>query len=223
MEVVAGATGPSLTAADRAYAVIRAAILEGRFAPGHPLREEELAESVGVSRTPVREAFRRLDAEGLVELLAHRGARVVSWSDHDLDEIFELRVQLEGHGARLAAQRAEPELIDHLERLAARMEEEVAGRRRDRFARITDINNEFHQTILSASGNHRLSSLLGVIVQRGLVARTFQLYRPEQLERSCRQHRELIEALRLRDPDWAEAAMRAHLYAGRHAAQGVAR
>ena len=79
------------SAAEKAYEAIRDGIVGGELPVGGRLREEELAGTIGVSRTPVREALRRLDAEGLVEFSPHRGAQVASWSDQDLDEIFGLR------------------------------------------------------------------------------------------------------------------------------------
>lgn len=212
-----------VTATDRAYKAVRSGILDGVYSAGQPLREEELADAVGVSRTPIREALRRLDAEGFVEFLPHRGARVATWSEHDLDEIFQLRVQLEGYGARLAAAAITPQAVERLSHLTDSIEQAVSAGGPERFTLITDLNNRFHQEILALGGNDRLTSVLSAVVQRALVARTFSLYLPHQLERSCHQHRELIEALAEHDADWAEAVMRAHLYAGRQAARGVTR
>ena len=211
------------TATDRAYAAIRQAIAGGSYDAGQPLREEELAESAGVSRTPVREALRRLDAEGLVELLPNRGARVAGWSGHDVDEIFELRVQLEGHGARLAALHATAADLAELRLLCERMEAEVAGCGRGRFDRITETNNAFHRALLDAGGNRRLASVVAAVVQRALVERTFHLYSPDQLVRSCAHHREILDAVAAGDADWAEAAMRTHVFAGRRVASEGAR
>ena len=209
-----------LSASDRAYVFIKDAIAAGTYRAGHPLREEEVAETAGVSRTPVREALRRLDAEGLVELLPNRGARVAGWTEHDLDEIFELRVILESYGARLAARNITAEQLIGLRAVCDEMESEVARSRQIRFERLTDLNNQFHQAILEASGNRRLASLSGTVVQRSLVTRTFHLYSPEQLRRSCSGHRELVEALSERDQDRAESTMRTHLLAGRRTASG---
>lgn len=212
------------TATERAYQMILDAIADGVYGSGQPLREEDLAEQVGVSRTPVREALRRLDAEGLVELLPNRGARVSAWDSHELDEIFDLRVQLESHGARLAAVNATPGQLEEMADLCASMEQTVRAARRDAgrpalIEQITELNNRFHKAIVTASGNRRLGAVLPAVVQRALVARTFRVYRPDQLQRSLAHHRELLEALTERDPDWAEAIMRAHIFAGRRAAQ----
>lgn len=210
-----------MTATDRVYGLIRRGIVAGTYGAGEPLREEELAAAAGVSRTPVREALRRLGAEGLVEMLPNRGARVAGWSAHDLEEIFELRVELEGHGARLAALHATPGAIEQLRTCCGEMEGYVAGGRPDRLERITECNNAFHQGLLAAGGNRRLASVLAAIVQRALVERTFHLYRPEELARSCAHHREVLDALAAGDPEWAEAVMRAHILAGRRVAESA--
>src|SRR5262245_32416607 len=109
-------------ASERAYTQIRAGLLGGVFAPGERLREEDLAQRTGVSRTPVREALRRLALEGFVDLQPGRGVQVVSWSDQDLDEIFSVRALLEGYGAAQAAQRATREHVEALTALCDRMD-----------------------------------------------------------------------------------------------------
>ena len=90
-------------AAQRAYTAIRDSIINGAYAPGMHLTESELAEIVGVSRTPVHDALLRLKADGLIEMQRNQGARVKTYSDRDINEIFELRAYLEGYGAELAA------------------------------------------------------------------------------------------------------------------------
>ena len=87
-------------AAETAYAVIRKRILAGDFSRGERLREEELAQIAGVSRTPIREALRRLDAEGLVEFLPNRGASVTAWTEQELDDLYAARALIEGYAAR---------------------------------------------------------------------------------------------------------------------------
>lgn len=206
------------TAVDRAYTTLRDALVAGQFQPGTPLREEVIAAMAGVSRTPVREAIRRLDAEGLVEVLPNRGARVADWDDHDVEEIFELRVLLEGYGARLAAKWAGEAELAQLTELCQQMEAEVA-RPDVRYEVVTDINARFHQVILAAGPNRRLASVTAGVVKRALVIRTFHLYTSEELARSCAHHRELVAAVSANDGDWAEAVMRAHLYAGERTAR----
>jgi DNA-binding GntR family transcriptional regulator len=105
-------------AVDRAYEAVRSGIIAGRYLAGARLTEQEIATTVGVSRTPVREALRRLDAEGLVEFTPNLGAVVTTWTEEDSDEIFDLRGMLESYGARRATIRATDEQIAELRRLA---------------------------------------------------------------------------------------------------------
>lgn len=198
----------------RAYEEIRQQIIDGNHRVGDHLVESELAETIGVSRTPVREALRRLATEGLVDFIPNRGARVAEWSDRELDEIFELRALLESYGARLAAVRIQPVDIEHLGELATHMEEVGSGRR-PQFEKVALLNNEFHTTIIESAGNRQLLSFLSSLMHVPLIHRTFARYTPEALQRSFVHHRELIAALEQADGGWAESAMRAHILAAR--------
>ena len=202
-------------ATQSAYESIKTRILGGAYEPGKKLSEEDLAAAVGVSRTPVREALRRLHAEGLVDWEANRGATVPAWREQDLEEIFELRALLEGYGAELAATRITPEEIARLRELCTEMEGYAAGQRRDRADRIAVCNAQFHEIILGAGRNRRLSALLGAVVQTPLVNRTFRRYDEAAMARSMSHHRELIDAFEARDRAWAGAVMRAHILAAR--------
>ena len=113
--------GAVTAAADRAYGALRDGILDGRYGFGDKLGEIEIAEELGLSRTPVREALRRLGSEGLIEVLPNRGARVRTWTAQDLEETYELRAVLEGLAARRAATRIDPAALDEMDRLAATM------------------------------------------------------------------------------------------------------
>ena len=209
-------------ATEEAQATLRAAILGGEIAPGARLGEVELAEQLGVSRTPVREALRRLAADGLVDVLPNRGARVAQWTAADLDEIYELRALLESHGARRAAVRIAAAEVAVLERLCDDMEAGVRrGRKRD-LDRITALNAEFHQRILDSAGSPRLTALVPTVVQVPLVARTFHLYSADALARSLGHHRELVAAMRAADPEWAGSVMRSHVLAARAVLLGPA-
>lgn len=202
-------------AAHQAYESIRNLILDGSYRPGEKLSEEELAARLGVSRTPVREAVRRLHAEGLVEWAANRGATVPEWSERDLEEIFELRALLESYGAELAATRITPEEIARLRELSAEMERHAASGDPGRADRIAVCNAEFHDIVLRAGRNHRLSALLGAVVQTPLVYRTFRRYDEAALSRSMAHHRELVDAFESGDRAWAGSVMRAHILAAR--------
>jgi len=211
--VVQNNTSPSSGyAAEHAYLVIREQILAGDLEAGRWLREGDLAELTGVSRTPVREALRRLTSEGLLSHEHNRGVQVQSWSSKDLDDIFSLRSVLEPLGAAQAAQRGQANL-EYLTGITDDMERQVAQQYPD-LARITELNNLFHKAILDASGNELLCSVVGSIIQTPLVRRTFSYYQAESLQRSVLQHRDVISALGARDMTWAEATMRAHVHAG---------
>jgi DNA-binding GntR family transcriptional regulator len=203
------------TSSDRAYETLRAWILEGRYEMGVRLGEVELASSLGISRTPVREALRKLGADGLVDLESNRGARVAAWTEDDIDEIFILRTMLESHGAALAAPRVDEETLGHLEDVSDRMESIVEARADGWVAELTEANTEFHSTVLVASGSTRLPGLVSSVVQMPLALRTFSRYSDVALRRSMEHHRELIAALGAHDALWAKSVMRAHIQAAR--------
>ncbi|HEU4568713.1 MAG TPA: GntR family transcriptional regulator [Marmoricola sp.] len=202
-------------ATDEAYESLRAAILGGEVAPGERLGEVELAEQLGVSRTPVREALRRLAADGLVEVLPNRGARVAQWTTEDLEEIYDLRAMLESHGAARAAERIDPAELPALHRLCAEMEAcAERGRKRD-LDRLAELNAELHRRIVDAAASPRLASLIAAVVQVPLVMRTFQRYDADALQRSLGHHRELVAALAAQDGEWARSVMRSHVLAAK--------
>jgi DNA-binding GntR family transcriptional regulator len=202
-------------AADHAYRLIRDQILSGERASGEWLRESEMAESTGVSRTPVREALRRLTAEGLVRYERHRGVQVQNWSVGDLDEIFSLRSVLEPWGCRLAALNGTADVVA-LEDLACRMDAIAPEGRPSDVDKLTELNNAFHRAVLESADNSRLTSVIAAVIQLPLVWRTFSRYTPEALRRSLAHHHELVSALAARDPDWAESVMRSHIRAAWH-------
>ncbi len=191
------------------YASIREQILSGALPSGGWLREGDLASTLGVSRTPVREAFRRLAAEGLVQHERNRGVQVRAWSMEDLEEIYALRTELEPWGCGLAAAAGTVDLAE-LAALASAMDAAAEGGAPD-IDRITELNNRFHRIILDASGNTRLAAILTSLVQVPLVWRTFAHYPPEVLRRSLAHHHEIVVALAARDSVWAESVMRSHV------------
>lgn len=212
-----------LTAND-VYEVLRQRIMHGEFPAGHHLVESDLAAELGTSRTPVREAVRRIAAEGLVDLAPNRGARIIGWSRVEIAESYALRAELEGYGARLAAARISPESLDRLRSITDEMED-LALRDHDdpEFARIGTLNNEFHSKVVRASGSMQLASTLATQMHLQMVQQTFYVYSSQQLSRSIAHHREITEALAAGDGAWAEAIMRAHILAGRSIAIGTHR
>jgi DNA-binding GntR family transcriptional regulator len=202
-------------AVDRVYTRLRADILGGVHPPGARLGEAELAEQTGSSRTPVREALRRLEVEGLVEVLPHRGARVPDWTPEDLEEIYDLRMLLEGAAARRAATRIEPKDTERMAELCDLMDRATAAGDGQDLDRVAELNAEFHGIVRTAAASTRLVSMLNAVVQLPLVMRTFHRYSPDDLARSSAHHRELVTALRAADGTWAESVMRAHVLAAK--------
>lgn len=206
-----------MSAAEKAvYLDVRRKIIDGVYRGGTHLTTETLATTLGVSRTPVREALRRLQAEGLVQIIANRGAFVTSWTMKDIDEVFDLRNMLEAHAARQAARNMTAETLEQLDTLALQMDEAVERRGAEWLDRLTSYNTEFHRLIMQAANHRRLELVLGQIVQIPLVMRTFAIYSDEELARSMQHHHEMVAAFRRGDGDWAASVMRSHLYAAHH-------
>lgn len=201
------------SATETAYDFLRNSIMVGSYAAGDRIKEEWIAEQIGVSRTPIRQAMQKLAAQGFVVVSHHQGARVANWSSQDLSEITELRALLEGFGARLAATKISERELDELRGLAEKMEAAAQAPRAEDYARITDLNSKFHMAIVSASGNKRLTEVIGNLAHPLLVQRKFSTFDQRRLMRSMQHHRELIDALTQHDPDWAGAIMRAHILA----------
>jgi len=195
---------------DNIYQAIRNQILTGTLEAGQWLREVEIGDSFGVSRTPVREALRLLASEGMVAHERNRGVQVQSWTIEDLNEVYNLRSLLEPWGYKLAAENGTADLVE-LEELACAMDEE-AQKKTFNIQRITELNNHFHSSILRCSGNQRLCQLVETIVQVPFVYRNFASFDESDFKRSFAQHHEIVESLRARDGEWAESAMRAHLH-----------
>ncbi|HEY2220497.1 GntR family transcriptional regulator [Actinomycetospora sp.] len=205
------ATHSASRASERAQAALRDAILGGELAAGAHLGEVELAERLGVSRTPVREALSRLAAEGLVEAHAHRGARVVSFSAEDLDGIFDVRLALEPRATGRAAARVVDADLDALSDLAGRMLAVGSPGAGQDLDALVPLNREFHARLLEVADAPALSAALANVVHTPVVLRTFHAYDAASLARSLAHHAEIVAALRVGDADWASSVMRSHI------------
>ena len=204
-----------MKAAERAYNTLRAGIIEGVHPPGARVTEQEVAASAGVSRTPVREALRRLEAEGLLRFVPHQGAYVTRWSHQDVEDIFELRAMLEGYGARLAAAKATTDDTIELRVLAESQSKEAADRSPGCLERIAELNSQFHRRLQQVAGSTRLQATLATISSAPLVLQTFRDYDGDDLNRSAHHHMEIVDAIEAGDGNWAESVMRSHVMAAR--------
>lgn len=204
------------TSVDKAYVAIRDGILRGEFAPGSHLTAQDLAAASGLSRTPVREAMRRLHAEGLIEFIPHRGAFVPLADENEIHNIYDLRVTLESYAAAAAARHATPAQLEDLNRLANEMRDLVESRSQSAIEDIAEKNNRFHKLIVTASHNSRLHAALAPIVEMPLVLRTFRRYKFNALQRSANQHFEIVAAIAAHDADWARSVMVSHILSAQH-------
>lgn len=200
-------------AAAKAYTDIRDRILSGTFPPGAHLKEEELADVCGVSRTPIRDALRNLAADLYVTIVPNHGTFVNDWSMGDIEDIFSLRAMLEGYAARRAATRATPGQIDQMRSYCDRIETALNQRPHLDTAGFLDANRALHQTVTDAADSERLGLMLNRLVEQPVVVRTAISYRRSDLRRSNNHHIELVQAFEARDEEWAEAVMTAHIRA----------
>lgn len=207
-------------ASDRAVDELRERILGGEYVPGERLAEVELAEKLGVSRTPVREALRRLAAEGLVDITANKGARVVEYPRTDLERIFEIRSRVEGLSARIAAETATDDDIDRLEHIATVLgDHSEAGRLEE----VYRLNAEYHATLNGLAGSTVVTATVNQLIHSSVLVRTLHAFDEPARRRSVAHHLEIVAALRARDGDWAEAVMHAHLLSARASLLGPRR
>ena len=190
---------------DGVYETLRAHIIAGQLTPGEALGEERLAAELNVSRTPLREALRKLSEEGFVEYKPFRGARVIQPTPELVREIFLIREALEGVAAREAALHVAAgrlhALRQHLEELRPLVARGEVG----------DVGDAIHELLFSECHNNKLLQMMSVYL--GLV-RWFQHLAtlvPGRLVQAFREHDSILSALEARDPEWAESVARAHV------------
>lgn len=208
------------SAADQAYSYVRERLISGDFAPGTRLTEWKIADALGTSRTPVREAMRRLVGDGFLQFQPNYGTFVGTWTAKEIGDLFELRALLESEIAGAAARRISAAQLQRLTTLQAQIEEGGANLDRNNLARIATLNRDFHLVIAEASDSPRMVSMLTNAIEAPVVQQTFRRYSEGQLQRSFHHHRELIDAFRAGDTSWARDAMSCHVRAARFAMLG---
>ncbi|MFJ3670688.1 GntR family transcriptional regulator [Streptomyces sp. NPDC090106] len=207
----AGRSGtPRGSLRDHAYETLRRRIIEAELQPGERLVERDLAAELEVSRIPLREALRLLEADGLVLLVPHRGALVAPFTPADVRDLFDVRESLESLAARLAAERSDRAALD---RLAARLATARAATRAGDQDAIAAANAGFHRDIVELADNPLLLGLM-----RPMEARTqwlFRLTAQRDPARQCSEHEQLYEAIAAGDADRAAAIAHEHVADGR--------
>lgn len=199
---------------------LRDSIIRGELNQGQKLTEPDLAKKLGISRTPIREAFRQLESEGFLTVMPRRGAVVSRITRKEIDDFYELKSLLEGYAARIAAGKINEKGIQKLRKINEQLTE---------IAKNNDIeafflkNDEFHNIFISYCGNEKLEELLEHIVQRFMRFRLGAMSVPGRLVKSIGQHNEIIDALEKRDGLRAEALVLEHaLLSGEELAETVA-
>ncbi|MCB4823166.1 GntR family transcriptional regulator [Roseicella aerolata] len=206
---------PAGSLADRAYDLFREGLRTGTFRPGQRLLETELAEQLGMSRTPVREAIRRLQSEGLIAHLPARGLCVAAYDAAQVDELYVMREALEGTAARLAAQHAGRPEIALLQRMLAQ-EEGLTGEA------AAEHNRRFHRALHQAAHNRYLLRSLSAISDALLLLGPTTLETAGRAAAARAEHARIVAAIAARDGAAAEAAARAHIAAAHEARLAMA-
>jgi DNA-binding GntR family transcriptional regulator len=197
-------------ASDRAYLQIRALILSGELSPGSQIGEAQMADRCGVSRTPIRDALNRLETELLIRRTESQRSFVADWSLDDVEDAFTLRGILESLAAERAANRISGEDLVRLRWLNATIGKAIVRDPPDITA-FLDRNLAFHNIIMEAANSPRLSNMLAKLIEQPVVWRTAQNYDRSNLERSHREHEELLAAFDRRDGAWAASIMAGHI------------
>ncbi|KUL77672.1 MULTISPECIES: GntR family transcriptional regulator [unclassified Streptomyces] len=207
-------------AADRVYGHVKQGVLERRYEGGTLLTEGELADAVGVSRTPVREALLRLEAEGLLKLYPKKGALVLPVSAQEIKDVVETRMLVEEHAARKAVP-APPGLLERLEELLDRQKAQAAA---GDFAAAAVTDRCFHAEIVRSGGNEILSRLYDQLRDRQLRMGAAVMHsHPDRIAKTLSEHEEILTALRSGDPQAAVALVHRHIDWFSHLARGEER
>lgn len=205
---------------EQVAATLREQIFDGALAPGSFVDEVALCERLKISRTPLREALKVLSAEGLLRHEPRRGCFVNEVTERDLDEIFPVIALLEGRCAFEAARKASDADLVALEVLHERLQKAASSKR------IVDYygtNYAIHEAIITLADNRWLAQVIGDLRKILKLARLQQLHAPGRLEQSLREHLAVFAALKARDAEGAEAAMRTHLTRQREALRELSR
>lgn len=187
---------------------LRSAIIEGVLKPGERLMEIQVSEELGVSRTPVREAIRKLELEGFVVMIPRRGTYVSDLSIKDINEVFEVRTALDVLAAGLAAERITEDELEQMERLLVLLGEYIEENDMDK---IVDADSKFHDILYSASRNGRLVGIINNLREQLTRFRSLSMSYPGRLKDMLGEHTRLVEALGRRNVSLAKRLASEHM------------
>jgi len=209
-----------LTLREKILETIREAILKGSLKPGEKVAEPELAERFGISRTPIREAFRQLESEGYLAVIPRKGAVVASLSERDVEEFYAIKSILEGYAARMAAEKMSDKDIEKLENINDRLEKLAREGDVKNFFRV---HNDFHEAFIRAAGNEKLLELISQLLLKFNRLRMASLSLPGRMEISVQEHRKILDAFKRREGELAESLVtKTAAYGGQQLIQSMA-
>ena len=192
----------------RVYARLREEILAGKYGEHEELREMAIAEELGVSRTPVREAFRQLELEGLLRIIPNKGAYVTGIGWKDVGDIYQMRLRLEGLAARLASGNIQDAQIAEMEETILLSDfHAVSGH----LEQLPDLDSRFHEIIYEASGSKILEKTLKELHGHVIRIRKMTLTKLSRGKASNLEHRGIMEAIKQKDGDLADSLATAHI------------
>lgn len=193
---------------EKVFQQVRQDILSGKYQRGDEITEAGLGASLGVSRTPVREALRQLELEGLVELIPNKGAFITGISPQDIRDIYEIRSRLEGLCARWAARNITKEQLEEMEEVLYLTEYHM---RKEHYEQMSELDGRFHQLLYEASHSRILAQELTGFHQYVQLARKQSLKNSSRPKRSSEEHMRIFEALKEHDEDLAEKIATEHI------------
>jgi DNA-binding GntR family transcriptional regulator len=209
------------TLREKILETIREAILRGTLKPGEKVAEPELAERFGISRTPIREAFRQLESEGYLTVIPRKGAVVASLSERDVEEFYAIKSILEGYAARMAAEKLSAKDIERLESINARLAQLAEEGDVKTFFRV---HNEFHELFIRAAGNEKLLELIHQLMLKFNRLRMASLSLPGRMEISVQEHNKIIQAFKDKAGETADKLVsKTAAYGGQVLIQSMAR
>ncbi len=199
------------TLREKVAELLREAIIQQKISPGERITELEIASRYGLSRTPIREAFRQLESEGFLKIIPRKGAVVAELNEKDVQDFYEIKAVLEGYAARIVAEKITEDEIARLERLNRKMKEcaakmDVAG--------LTRHYNDFHNFILELCGNDKITTVISNLVQQFMRFRFF-VSSSSSLSEIHADHDEIIAAFKIHDGAMAEKYMVANAMLGK--------
>ena len=187
---------------------IRSDILNGKYKRGEELVESSIGKELGISRTPVREAIRQLELEGLVQLVPNKGAFVTGISEKDVRDIYLIRARLEGLAARMAAKNITPELLDAMEETVVLSEYHA---KKEHYEQVCEMDSKFHKLLYNASGSRILEHTLTDFHQYVQRVRMASIMKKRRMEKSNDEHDAILTAIREHDEEKAELVATRHI------------